>query len=81
MNFLKDKKIREKLEEQKKLFRKLMSELNGKEMDYETCRMLEDFFNEYHEQMLEQIEMALRSIVDNYNLIPKKRHQRRKRRK
>lgn len=67
-----DKEMKEKLDQMYKEFRNLTAELCGKTMDYETCRMLEDFFKEYTEIMLKEIEKGIEKIKDNYDLIPKK---------
>ncbi len=66
-----DEETREKLKKLKELFRELISELNGKTMDYETCRMLEEFLNTYTEVMLKSIEQELLKIKEKYDLVPK----------
>ncbi|KKM23634.1 hypothetical protein LCGC14_1613190 [marine sediment metagenome] len=68
-----DKDIEERLKQQSILFRELLSELDGKVMNYETCRMLEDFLNEYSRKILEEIEKAFLKIKEEYDLIPKKK--------
>jgi len=68
-----DEEIKEKIKNQKKLFRKLMAELNGKTMDYESCSMLEEFFNDYTQVTLNSIEQAMLKIKKEYDLVPKKK--------
>ena len=66
-----DISIKEKLKEQSILFRQIMQELNGKIMDYETCRMLEDFLEEYSKIIFIQIEKAIMKIKEDYELVKK----------
>ena len=62
-----------KMKEQKQAIRKLMAELNGKTMDYETCSMLEEFMNDYFEMILLQIPIATSKIKEDYDLVLKKK--------
>lgn len=61
------------LQKQKEQVRKLMAELHGKTMDYETCSMLEEFFNDYTNLMLENIETQMLKIKEKYDLVLKKK--------
>jgi len=70
-----DEEIRKMLEPQKLAFRQLMSELNGKTMDYETCSMLEEFLNDYIEIFLKEMEKALLIIKDKYDLVEKNKEE------
>ena len=47
------------IEPQTKLFREFVAELNGKTMDYETCRLLEDFFAENNKVLITAFEQAI----------------------
>ena len=64
VNELSDEYIRKQVEllwkPQKENFQKLIAELNGKVMDYETCRSLEEFFEDYH-------RIILNSFIETLN--------------
>jgi hypothetical protein len=65
-----NKEIEKSLEPQKENVRTLISELNGKVMDYESCRMLEDFFNDYPKIIL---EAAFRKLLPYLNKLKKEK--------
>ena len=49
-------------EPQKKLFREILQEINGKTMDYESCRMLEKFFDNYTKQIINNFVEAIKEL-------------------
>lgn len=65
-------KLEKQFEPQKKMVRELMAELNGKHMDYESCRMLEDFFNDYTNMWINTIKTKIEQLGKKYKLVPKK---------
>ena len=54
--------LRKILEPQKKLFREMIQEINGKVMDYESCRLLEEFFDNYTEQMIDNFIKSIEAL-------------------
>ena len=57
-----------KEEEFKKALIKLFSELNGKTMDYETCRMIEDGIIKLFEETREDIKKEIERIFGKVEL-------------
>jgi len=55
------------LEPQKKLFREFVGELNGKTMDYGSCRLLEDFFDNYTKQIIDSFVEAMKVLKKEVN--------------
>ena len=64
-----DEKTKKNIREQKRLFGQVVAELNGKYMDYETCRMLENFFSEYVDIVIASIGKEIRKALNNPKLM------------
>ena len=60
--------IKERLKKQKEQFRLLVAELHGKTMDYETCRMLEDFLNDYSNIIFKTLEEELTKRLKDFTI-------------
>jgi len=58
------KEIEKILEPQKKLFKKFIDEINGKTMDYESCKLLEHFFDEYTKQLVNAFLESLKKLKE-----------------
>ncbi len=57
-----EEEIIKTLEPQKKAFRDVMQEINGKTMDYESCRLLEEFFDTYTKQIIHNFIEAIKVL-------------------
>jgi len=55
-------------EEKNKLFKKLLNELDGKVMNYSTCSMLDEFWQDYNNKIIENFS---KSFVDAIEIIAK----------
>ncbi len=57
------KEVQGSLDKSNEAFRGLLGELNGKVMNYETCRMLEDFWRDYNQEIFSRIQEGITIAV------------------
>ncbi len=64
-----DEETNTKVREMKEVFSKLVAELNGKNMDYKTCKMLDDFFSDFLDTFIANIGIQLGKALEDPTLM------------